>query len=67
MAFTQTDVDKLDALYATGAQKMRNGAEELTFRTIAEYTALRGRMLADVSGTSASKFTVTYPYAERGL
>lgn len=67
MAFTQTDIDALDALYAKGAQRMRNGNEEVQFRTVAEYTTLRARMLADVSGTSSAKFTVSYPTAERGL
>ena len=62
MAFTQTDIDALDALYAKGAQRMRNGNEEVQF-----HTTLRARMLADVSGTSSAKFTVSYPTAERGL
>lgn len=60
MAFTQADIDALDAAYRTGASKVRTAdGKEITYRSVAEYERLRARMAADVAasaGTSPGRY-----------
>lgn len=56
MAFTQTDLDQLDAAYKVGAESARIQDREYQLRSIDEYQRLRGMMLADIeSATPVSR------------
>jgi hypothetical protein len=55
MAFTQADVDALDAAYKTGAQSTRlSDGRAVLLRSLDEYRDLRALMLADVAAAAAT-------------
>lgn len=48
MAYTQTDLDKLQAAIAKGARRVRMNGEEVEFRTLKEMERLETRMKEDL-------------------
>ena len=64
MAFTQSDVDRLEAAIASTAtvQSMTFGGQTFTFRSPAEQSALLAQMRAELSitaGISRTRYVVT--------
>jgi collagenase-like PrtC family protease len=54
MSYTATDLAKLRAAIAKGAQNVRIGDEEVTFRSLKEMMQIESKMVADLAGVSAS-------------
>lgn len=55
MAFTQADIDALDAAFKSGASKVRTAdGKEITYRSVEEYERLRGRMAESVAAASST-------------
>lgn len=63
MAFTQSDLDRLDAAIASGAKRVRFGsgadAQETEFRSLAEMNQVRERIVNAIAGGSAGP-RITY-------
>ena len=56
MAYTQAQIDKLQAAIASGALTVRNSNGELvTYRSLAEMERALATMKADVAGTTARR------------
>lgn len=55
MAFTQADIDALDAAFKSGASSVRTAdGKQVTYRSIDEYERLRSRMKTDVDAASTA-------------
>ena len=67
MAFTQTDIDNLKSAIARGVRKVKQGEEEVEYRSLAEMTATLRLMSAEVSPATSPKISATYPRTSRGL
>lgn len=67
MAFTETDRDALKAAIAKGARRVRIGAEEVEYRSLAEMRQVLAMIEDELSGTSSNAVTPVYPYTTRGL
>ena len=65
--FTQEQRDELAAAIAKGARRLRMGAMEVEFRSLAEMEGLLARMDDSLSGGTRGSFGVTYPVTRRGL
>lgn len=58
MAYTQSDLDKLQAAMARGAKRLKMGDEEVEFRSLAEMQALEKQIKAAL-GLTSSRRTIT--------
>ncbi|MEQ3631580.1 MAG: hypothetical protein ABNG97_09760 [Sulfitobacter sp.] len=67
MAFTQTDIDNLKEAIGRGVRKVKQGDEEVEYRSITEMEKTLRMMNADVQPASARKMTVHFPRSNRGL
>lgn len=59
MAYTQADLDTLQAAIASGTLSIRHGDKEKRFQSLAEMRALRNEMqreIATASGTSRTTY-----------
>ena len=52
MAWTQTDLDDLDAAIALGALKVKYADKEVTYRSLSEMRELRREMARQLAGTT---------------
>ena len=50
MAFTQTQLDTLEAAIATGARTVAYADRTVTYNSLAEMLALRAQMIAELGG-----------------
>jgi hypothetical protein len=56
MAFTQADIDALDAAFKSGASVVRTAdGKQVTYRSIDEFERLRARMVDAVAESSGGK------------
>jgi hypothetical protein len=52
MAFTQADIDALDAAFKSGASSVRTAdSKQVVYRSVDEFERLRARMVADVAAS----------------
>lgn len=67
MAFTQSDIDALDAAIKAGVRKVKYDNEEVEYHSLAEMLRLRATMRNEVAVASGSKRTrVLTPRFSRG-
>lgn len=67
MAFTQNDIDALEAAIARGVRKVKQGDEEVEYASAAEMRRTLRDMKAQVSPGSVRKMRPVYPRTGRGL
>jgi hypothetical protein len=67
MAFTQTDIDNLEAAIARGVKKVKQGDEEVEYRSLSEMERTLRRMRQSVAPGSSRRIAATYPRTSRGL
>ncbi len=67
MAFTQTDLDNIDAAIARGTKRVRINGEEVEYGSMSELMRARVLIAAEVAGISRSAVQVVYPTTSRGL
>ena len=66
MAFTQAQLDALEASITQGTTKVKYQDREVTYRTLDEMIRLRNLMRAEL-GLSSGKITAIKPYFDQGL
>ena len=66
MAYSADDIAALERAIATGARKVRQGSEEVEYRSLAEMQATLRAMRAQVGG-GVRKISATYPATSRGV
>lgn len=64
MAYTQTDLEKLQASIAKGAKRVKLGQEEVEFRDLAEMERLEARMKRELGEKPKSR--LSYPQTSTG-
>lgn len=64
MAFTQAQLDALDAALAQGSLRVRMDGKEVEYRSLDEMLRLRGLMATDVAGATPAA-RVAYATFER--
>lgn len=67
MSFTQTDIDALEAAIARGVRKVKQGDEEVEYRSLSEMKETLRMMKASVQSSGGRPIRVTYPRTTRGL
>jgi hypothetical protein len=67
MAFTQTDIDNLEAAIARGVKKVKQGDEEVEYRSLSEMERTLRSMRQSVAPRSSRRIAATYPRTSRGL
>jgi hypothetical protein len=67
MAFNQTDIDNLEAAIARGVRKVKQGEEEVEYRSLSEMKETLRMMRAQFSPVTSPKISATYPRTSRGL
>ena len=66
MAWTQTDLDKLERAIATGARRVKFGDVEQEFRSLTEMRSLRDEMRKELGLIQGGSRRV-YPAFDKGL
>jgi len=66
MAWTQSDIDTLKSAIAKGVMRVKQGTEEVQYRSLLEMRQTLAMMEAEVAAPR-SPFTVTYARTSRGL
>ncbi len=69
MAFVQSDLDRLDAAYATGVRSITFSDRVFTFHSVDDYLKLRREMIADITsatGTPSTRYGATSKGTGRG-
>jgi hypothetical protein len=67
MAFSESDIDNLEAAIARGVRKVKQGEEEVEYRSLAEMKETLRTLKASVSPVTSPKISATYPRTSRGL
>lgn len=65
MAFTQTQLDKLDAAIAQGVLTVKYADKQVTYRSLAEMKSVRELMMRELG--KAKRSTQKYPKFSKGL
>ena len=64
MAYTQSDLDALQAAMAKGVRKLKMADEEVEFRTLTEMERMEARMKRELGQSSSGR--VAYPQTTSG-
>lgn len=64
MAYSQADLDALQAAIAKGARRLKLDGEEVEFRTLDEMERIEARIKAELAGTS--RRGISYPVTSTG-
>lgn len=67
MAYTQADIDRLQAALARGVTRARVGDEEVQYASMAEMRRQLGVMQAELTGQDRGRLQPQYPRTTRGL
>lgn len=66
MAWTQTELDALNAAIASGVTTVSHNGKTVTYRSLAEMMALRNRMQAEIANGTGPKPQVHYAQIRTG-
>lgn len=64
MAFTQTDLDRLNAAIATGELSIEKDGKKITYRSVGELVRARDLVIAELRAQSGAISRVTVGYYE---
>jgi hypothetical protein len=67
MAYTQAQLDALDAAIARGVLEVQNGQERVKYRSLAEMRQTRRVIADELAGRATGVPSVLYPTTGRGL
>lgn len=68
MAWTQADIDRLDAAYARGVRRVTFvDGQSAEFHSIADYQALRREMLASIAASGGTRRTYRVAASSKGV
>lgn len=67
MAWTQTDLDKIEKAIAQGPQKIKFSDKEITFRSLDEMLKIRDLIKTSIGQKTNRKITAHYPSHSKGL
>ena len=66
MAWTQSDITRMEQAIATGARVVQINGERVEYRSLDEMRAILV-MMKEQSGAGSGAFRITYPKTTRGL
>lgn len=64
MAWTQTDIDAIEAAIASGTLSITNGDKTITYRSISEMLKARDSMKAAISGAAGRSMTTLAQFSK---
>ncbi|MCB5199028.1 hypothetical protein LGQ03_07230 [Loktanella sp. TSTF-M6] len=67
MAYSQSDIENLEAAVARGVTRARVGNEEVQYDSLSAMRRQIAVMKAEVAGRAPGAMQVTYPRTSRGL